>query len=80
MKKSREVTCRYGITYTIEFKGTKGEIERGFQHCEDCCCWTCFNHDCKEPRNEIIPNCGKICEIWTSEHYCKKIQVYNSLK
>ena len=51
MKKAREVTCRYGITYTIEFKATKGEIERGFQHCEDCCCWTCFNHDCKEPRN-----------------------------
>ena len=53
-------------------KGTKGEIERGFQHCEDCCCWTCFNHDCKEPRNEIIPNCGEICEIWTKQHYCKK--------
>ena len=71
MRKKREVTCRYGVTYTTEFKGTKGEIERGFQHCEDCCCWTCFNHNCTEPRNEIIENCGYICELWTKKHYCK---------
>ena len=73
MKKSREVTCRYGVTYTTEFQGNKGAIERSFKHCETCCCWTCFNHDCKEPRNEILPNCGEVCEIWTNEkHYCDK--------
>jgi len=72
MKKKQTVTCRYGISYEVEFKGTKGEIWRGFNHCENCCCWTCFNHDCKEPRNEVLDNCGHICEIWTKKHYCEK--------
>ena len=71
MKTKKTVTCRYGISYEVEFKGTKGEIVRGFNHCEKCCCWTCYNHDCKEPRNEIIQNCGHICEIWTKKHYCE---------
>lgn len=71
MKTKKTVTCRYGISYEVEFKGTKGEICRGLNHCEKCCCWTCYNHDCKEPRNEIIQNCGHICEIWTKKHYCE---------
>lgn len=71
MKIKKTITCRYGISYEVEFKGTKGEIIRGFNHCEKCCCWTCYNHDCKEPRNEIIQNCGHICEIWTKKHYCE---------
>lgn len=72
MKKKKLVTCRYGISYEVEFKGTKGEIWRGFNHCETCCCWTCYNYDCKEPRNEIIKDCFNICEIWTKKHYCEK--------
>jgi hypothetical protein len=71
MRKKKIVTCRYGISYEVEFKGTNGEIVRGFDHCEKCCCWTCYNHDCKEPRNEILENCGHICELWTKKHYCE---------
>ncbi len=71
MRKKKIVTCRYGISYEVEFKGTNGEITRGFDHCEKCCCWTCYNHDCKEPRNEILENCGHICELWTKKHYCE---------
>ena len=63
MKTKKTVTCRYGISYEVEFKGTKGEIIRGFNHCEKCCCWTCYNHDCKEPRDERIP-CSMWCQIY----------------
>lgn len=72
MKKTQEVTCRYGVKYKETLSGTKGEIFRGFDHLANCCCWTCYNHDCTEPRNEIIPECHEICEIWFKTHPCKK--------
>ena len=72
MKKTQEVTCRYGITYKTTFEGSKGAIWRSFDHCTRCCCWTCFNYDCKEPRNEILPGCCNVCEIWSGgKHYCE---------
>ena len=69
-----ECTCRYGVTYTTEWKGSYGAIWRGWDLMRRCCCWVCHNHNCKEPRNEIIKNCGHICEIWAKKHYCEKIK------
>jgi len=71
MRKKKIITCRYGISYEVEFKGSIGAIERSFDSLTRCCCWVCHNHDCKEPRNEILENCGHICELWTKKHYCE---------
>ena len=70
MKKNCTVTCRYGITYDVEFIGTQAEIARGCQLMGRCCCWVCHNRDCKEPRNEVIKDCDKVCDIYTSIPYC----------
>lgn len=70
MTKSQEVTCRYGITYTVTFTGNKAAIARGVELMTRCCCWVCHNLDCKEPRNEKIPECQNVCEIWTKTPYC----------
>ena len=67
-----ECTCRYGITYITEWKGSYGAIWRGWDLMRRCCCWVCHNHDCKEPRNEIIKDCGYSCELWSKKHYCEK--------
>ena len=72
MRKSKEVTCRYGITYEVEGVGTEGAILRLFDMLSKCCCWVCHNRGCKEPRNEIIPDCGEVCQIYTKIPYCKK--------
>ena len=69
---SVECTCRYGIIYTTKWKGSYGEIWRAWDLMRHCCCWVCHNYDCKEPRNEILDNCGHTCEIWTKKHYCEK--------
>ena len=73
MKKNCTVTCRYGITYDVEFMGTKASIARSCDLMTKCCCWICHNHDCQEPRNEIIENCGLVCELWTNKPYCNDI-------
>lgn len=67
-----ECTCRYGITYTTKWNGYYGTIWRSWNLMRRCCCWVCHNHDCKEPRNEIIKNCGNSCELWSKIHYCEK--------
>lgn len=72
MKKNCTVTCRYGITYDVEFIGTKSSIARGCDLMTRCCCWVCHNHDCQEPRNEIIEGCHSVCEIWFKKHCCEK--------
>lgn len=72
MKKNCTVTCKYGITYDVEFIGSKAEIERGCDAMTKCCCWVCHNQDCKNPKNEILENCQYLCELWTKKHYCGK--------
>ena len=72
MTKTEKVTCRYGITYTVTFKGESGAIARSFALMARCCCWVCHNRGCGAPRNEIIPDCYEICELWTKNHYCKE--------
>lgn len=73
MTKTKEVTCRYGITYETTFSGTRGAVERSFNHLTVCCCWCCYNHDCTEPRDEKISDCGNVCEIYgMKNHPCEK--------
>ena len=70
MIKTQEVTCRYGVTYKATFLGSKGEVERSFDNLTRCCCWMCRNHDCTKPENQIIPECGDICRVYTNVPYC----------
>lgn len=75
--KKQTVTCRYGVTYKYEAQGSKGQLFRLKTLLENCCCWVCHNHDCKEPRNEQIPDCDPEmephlapCALFTQEPYC----------
>jgi hypothetical protein len=70
MEKTKEVTCRYGVTYPVTFKGSKAEIARSFDLMTRCCCWVCHNQGCETPHNEVLPDCQKVCEIWTKVPYC----------
>lgn len=73
MKKNKEVTCRYGVTYKLDAIGpTEGSIIRLFDLMTHCCCWVCHNRDCKYPKNEIVSDCNNVCEIYTKIPYCKK--------
>lgn len=67
----RKIKCRYGVEYEVEFSGSKGACARSLKLMECCCCWVCHNHDCKEPRNEIIEVCGEVCTLLTKIPYCK---------
>lgn len=69
--KSKQVTCRYGVTYMAMFKGSAGEISRGFDLMSRCCCWVCTNLECENPRNEKIDGCGQICGLYTKTPYCQ---------
>lgn len=71
MKETRNVTCRYGVSYPVMFKGDKGAVERGFDLMSRCCCWICHNLKCENPRNEKLPDCNLVCELWTKKHYCE---------
>jgi hypothetical protein len=64
MTTTKEVTCRYGITYEATFSGTRGVLYRSFDHLTRCCCFCCYNKECTEPRDERIPDCGYICGIY----------------
>ena len=66
------VTCRYGVEYKTDLRGTDGEIHRTLDMLSKCCCWVCYNHDCKEPRNEKVHHCGHTCSLFTKEPYCKR--------
>lgn len=70
MKRTQEVTCRYGVTYMATFDGTKGAVARSFDLMTRCCCWMCTNLECAEPRNEKLENCGNVCELLTKHPYC----------
>ena len=68
----KEVKCRYGVTYKIDVKGSYGEKERFYDMMSHCCCWVCHNHECKEPRNEILLDCKKECDLFTDKPYCER--------
>ena len=75
-----DCTCRYGVTYTTEWKGSYGAIWRGWDLMQRCCCWVCHNHNCKEPRNEVIENCDNACELWSHTHYCEVYKLKKELR
>ena len=65
-----DVTCRYGIDYTVELRGTRGEIARTQDMLSRCCCWCCYNISCKNAVNEKFADCGNVCEIW-GKKFCE---------
>ena len=71
MERTEEITCKYGVTYTHTFSGGKPAVDRCFDLMTRCCCWVCHNHDCTMPRNEILPDCGEVCKMYTRFPYCK---------
>lgn len=74
MKKTKEITCRYGVTYKETLSGTAGEIGRTFDWLTRCCCWCCYNHDCKEPREEKLDEneCCEACSVFSKVRFCDK--------
>lgn len=70
--KKYKVTCRKGITYDVHLRGTQGEIARTLDMLQKCCCWVCYNRDCKTPEEVKIPNCGNVCELFTNNPYCER--------
>ena len=65
------VKCRYGVEYTVTANGSNGAQLRLVALLSSCCCWVCHNRDCQNPMNEILPNCGEVCELYTKTPYCK---------
>ena len=74
MKKTQEVTCRYGVKYNVTFSGSKGEVWRAFDWMTRCCCWCCHNHDCQEPKDEILDDkeCCELCSLFWKVRGCDK--------
>lgn len=74
MKESKKIKCRYGVEYSPVFTGSKGANARTFDLMTRCCCWICHNHNCKNPKNEILDDCHYVCEllVGTGKHYCGK--------
>ena len=70
------VTCRYGVTYEYEVRGSYGQKVRFNNYLKICCCFCCQNHDCKEPRDERLNECDNPpygilgCELYTKIPYC----------
>lgn len=69
--KTIDITCRRGVTYRIEAKGTDGEIARLKDMLEDSCCYVCYNHECKTPKKGKQP-CKNECELFTKDPYCQR--------
>ena len=38
----------------------------------NCCCWVCYNRSCSHPKNEVLPDCKTVCELFTKTPYCKR--------
>ena len=75
MKQTKEVTCRYGVTYKATFSGSPGAVARTFDLMTRCCCWVCHNITCRPPiaRNEILDDCEEVCKIFLGNStFCGK--------
>lgn len=70
-KKKYDISCRYGVNYKIEIKGNPATIRRTIDMLSKCCCFVCFNHGCKHPKDEKIKGCNNICELFTESPYCE---------
>ncbi len=71
---TKNVKCRYGVEYKLTANGSSGACKRLFDLMTHCCCFVCHNHDCKEPRDEKIENCGNVCELFNSKKapFCER--------
>ena len=74
MAKKYKVKCRYGIEYEISFLSQyeKGACVRTVNMLNQCCCFVCHNHSCKEPRDEKI-DCHDECKYYWKSKPCEKI-------
>ena len=70
--KHKRITCRYGVKYTVPCEGTSGEKRRLAEMLSKCCCFVCYNRLCKEPRDERLEGCQKVCLRFTKKPYCEK--------
>ena len=66
------ITCRYGKTYSVRLEGSQGAKHRTIQMLQNCCCWVCYNRSCAQPKNEILPDCQNVCELYTKTPYCQR--------
>lgn len=72
--KTINVTCRYGIQYSINAHGSVGEINRLATMLRRCCCYVCHNHQCTEARDKRITeeHCShRYCKVYTNVPYCR---------
>lgn len=69
--KEYEIKCRHGVTYKVEFSGSKAAIARTIKMLENCCCYVCYNRDCIQPRTGK-QECKNECELYTKDKYCEK--------
>ena len=72
MRKTKEITCRHGVKYSVTATGSGGSILRLWEMLSRCCCYVCYNRECKEPRNRKLRNCKHDCELFTREPYCQR--------
>ena len=66
------VTCRYGKIYSVRLQGRNAEKIRTIRMLERCCCWVCYNRGCQQPKNEALPDCNTVCELFTRTPYCQR--------
>lgn len=72
MKRTANITCRYGVTYSVTANGSSGAILRLWEMLSRCCCYACNNRNCKEPRERKLRNCKHDCELFTRTPYCQR--------
>lgn len=65
------VTCRHGVEYSTPIKGSLGAIARTVKMLETCCCYVCYNSECKQARTGKQA-CKNECELFTKNRYCEK--------
>lgn len=72
MKRTEKVTCRHGVTYSVTANGSSGAILRLWEMLSRCCCFVCYNHNCKTPHLRKLRNCKHDCELYTRTPYCQR--------
>lgn len=63
------VKCRHGVEYSTRVAGTWGEISRAEKMLANCCCYVCYNHNCKQA---VLgkQQCREECMLFVKEPYC----------
>ena len=69
--KTIKVKCRHGVEYSTAIYGRGAVIARTQKMLEDCCCYVCYNRECKEGRTGK-QECKNECELFTKSKYCER--------